>query len=144
MSLFDKVPIPDEYEWRARIQPALIVALPLGLAATVWLPALTTEKVISGFMVWGGGTMLIAQLGRERGKRRQLEVFKRMGGKPTTRLLRHRDSPNRFSLERRHKKLQALIPDIHIPSYEEEARDPEQADEVYESCIEVLENANEG
>jgi len=41
-------------------------------------------------------------------------------------------------LARRHKKLQELLPDVKMPSPEEEFKNPEAADEVYDSCLSFI------
>lgn len=91
-----------------------------------------------GLIVWSGGAALLAQIAREPGKRKEVQLFASWGGKPTTRLLRHRDATNKVILERRHKKLAELIPDLEIPSAETELVDPQKADEIYEACTVFL------
>jgi hypothetical protein len=81
--------------------------------------------------------MLLAQVGRDAGKRKESRLFASWDGKPTTRLLRHRDSLNRPLLARRHAKLGALL-GTTIPTAMEEAADLRAADEVYEACTAFL------
>jgi hypothetical protein len=85
-----------------------------------------------------GGTILLAELGRERGKNREPELFRSWGGKPSTQLLRHRDNANEVLLSRRHKKLAALIPGQHLPTVAEESENPALADKAYDSCVAFL------
>lgn len=126
--------IPDTYTRRARLQPALLVALPLGLAVLAWFPdGMIGWATAWGLIVWSGGTALIAQIGRDWGKSKEVQLYNSWGGKPTTRMLRHRDAPNKITLERRHNKLQALLPELKIPSPEEEQADPARADEIYDA-----------
>ena len=129
----------DLYARRARLQPALIVALPVALAVLAWFP---TGAVVAGaiwsLVVWSGGTALIAQMARGPGKAKEPKLFTLWRGKPSTRLLRHRDSSNQVLLEHRHDKLSALLPSVHIPSAAEEAADPAAADAVYETCTVFL------
>lgn len=129
----------DRYDRRARLAPALIVALPVGLAIVTWFPSgfrgLATAVSIGA---WCGVTLLAANMGRDMGKQREPRLFARWGGKPTTRLLRHRDAPNHTLLERQHELLSALVPEPPGPSREEERADPARADEVYELWTAVL------
>ena len=81
--------------------------------------------------------MLLAQVGRDAGKRKEALLFKLWGGKPTTRLLRYRDAANITLLRRRHTKLAALL-GITMPGANEEAANPRAADEVYETCVTFL------
>src|SRR3989442_4065228 len=92
----------DAYTLRARILPTLIVGLPIGLAALAWFPkSASWWGPISGLVVGAGGVALLAQVGRDWGKRKQPRLFESWGGEPTTRLLRHRDAPNAVLLQRR-------------------------------------------
>ncbi len=81
---------------------------------------------------------MLAQIGRDSGKTKEPTLFTKWSGKPTTRMLRHFAAPNKILLARRHRKLQELLPDIAMPTQEEERANPAAADEIYESCIAVL------
>jgi len=131
--------ITNPYTRRSRLQPALIVILPIALATLVWFPT----GVVGWGLFWSvfvacGGTALLAQVARDKGKGKEPMLYNNWGGKPTTRFLRHRNAPNKIVLQRQHKKLGSLIKDIHIPTREEEMSDPEMADEVYEACTKFL------
>ncbi len=129
----------DRYTRRARVVPVLLVILPGALAAIAWFPEVKTWwGAISGLLIGCGIPGLLAQLGRDAGKRKEAALYASWGGKPTTRFLRHRDAPNKVILIRRHRKLQELVSDIHIPSEREEAANPSGADEVYDACVGVL------
>lgn len=129
----------DVYTRRARLQPALIAVLPITFAAIACFPSdflgLATIVTLS---ITCGGIALLAQIGRNLGKQKEPKLFASWGGKPTTRMLRHKDTDNKVILGLRHKKLQALIPDIQIPNLQEEQNDPQHADEIYEACTEFL------
>jgi len=129
----------NSYTRRARLEPALITALPLGLATLAWFPTgIVGWGLFWGLIAWSGGTALLAQVARDRGKKQEPKLFQSWGGKPTTRFLRHRDVPNKFILERRHRKLTTLLPDLNIPSANQEHADPQKADEIYEACTAYL------
>lgn len=129
----------DPYVRRARLHPALLVALPAALAVLVWFPTeAVAASAVWSVIVWSGGTALIAQVARDLGKAKEPQLFALWGGKPTTRLLHHRDSPNRVLLEHRHRKLATLLPAIRIPSAAEETADPSAADNIYETCTAFL------
>jgi len=128
----------DQYTIRARVVPALLVALPLGLAALAWSPdGISGWSALRGLAVWCGGTVLLGQLGRDAGRRRQPELFQRWGGPPTTKRLRHSGGGNRVTRERAHKKLSALM-QKKLPTAAAEAAAPRAADEVYEACADYL------
>lgn len=132
--------LPDAYTIQARLRPALLVALPGGLAVIAWFP----EKFVGWGLLVGiatsfGLTALLAQLGRDQGKKKESQLFESWGGKPTTLMMRHRSRHfDSNTLQRYHQKLAALLPDLHLPSSEEEKADPEGADQVYESCARFL------
>jgi hypothetical protein len=134
--------VPDAYTIRARYLPALLVALPLGAALLAWFPnGFTVLKPFSVLFGLWGGAALVEQIGRDFGKRKEPGLFDRWGGKPTTRRLRHGDANNEVLLARRHALLQRLLPDLRLPSPEDERRDPAAADKVYETCINFLREA---
>ena len=129
----------DTYTWRARLQPLLIVALPLVLSAFPWLSGIPGAWSILGeLFVWCGGAALLAQVGRDWGEKKESELFRLWGGMPTTRLLRHRDATNKVLLERCHVKLAELLPGMRIPSAQQEREDPDAADQIYETCTASL------
>jgi len=131
--------VVNPYVRRSRLQPALIVALPLALATLAWFPSgILGWGTLWSLFVWCGGTALLAQIARDAGKKKESFLYERWDGKPTTRMLRHRDAPNAVILEQRHRKLATLIPGIHIPTAKEEAADPTHADQVYDACTAYL------
>ena len=76
----------DQYTWKARIQPALLTVLPLGVLLSIWMPgdSLHTGGLL-GIISTGGGTALLAQIGRDRGSKKQSLLWGSWGGSPTTR-----------------------------------------------------------
>ncbi len=129
----------DAYSMRARLKPALLVVLPAGVTAIAMFPGIIAVwGILSGLAVWCGGTLLLAQMGRDLGKKKEQLLFSLWGGKPSIRMLRHRDAPNITTLQRRHEKLKKLIVGIAIPASQEESADPSGADDVYNSCITYL------
>lgn len=131
--------LTNTYSRRARLRPAMIIALPLALATLAWFPkGILGWGTFWSLFVWCGGTALAAQVARDAGKRKEPELFRRWGGKPTTRLLRHRDSPNKIVLERRHRKLGVLLGGVAMPTTAGEASDPDNADHIYDACTALL------
>lgn len=129
----------DKYAFNARLVPALIVLLPVGVS----LASLFPEKFVGwDLMVWlatsTGLAVFLEQLARDRGRRKEPELFKQWGGKPSTEMLRYKDSTlSRQTLVRYHEKLRELVP-ITMPTPEEELKNPQTADAVYESCGDFL------
>jgi hypothetical protein len=128
----------DPYTVRARLLPALITALPLGIATLAWFPkGVLGWGAVWALVAWSGGTFLLSEFGRDAGKRKEPRLFASWGGKPTTRLLRHQGAANRPLVARRHAKLAALT-GIAMPIVEAEAADPRAADEIYEAWCTTL------
>src|SRR5437867_2641219 len=101
----------DRYTLRARLLPALIVVLPVGLSVAAWFPSrFPGWGILAGMITAGGFAALLAQLARDQGKKKESDLFAVWGGCPTTRMLRHCDtSLNSVSRARFHKKLKSLI-----------------------------------
>lgn len=135
----DRDRILDKYTFRARLAPSLIVALPVGLLVVGCFPdALVGWSLIWGIVSWAGGAILLSQIGRDMGVRKESTLFQLWGGKPTSKLLRHSESSNAITLSRRHKAIGALLKDITMPTPEEEKANPGKADEIYEAGITIL------
>jgi hypothetical protein len=130
----------DTYTWRARIAPAFLMILPATVAVFLWVPDLMLASRLAGvFLGPLGIAMLMAQVGRDMGYRKQTGLWDRWGGPPTTQLLRHRSSEcNPVLRESYHRKLMELRPDLGMPTPEEEEQDPERADYVYEAQVKHL------
>jgi len=130
--------LPDEYTWRARLVPALLVSLPLGLVALAWFPGSAPWEVLWSVLVAAGGTLLMSQLARDWGKRKEGALFDRFGGRPTEMMLSHAHATNKAIVLARHRKLKKQFPHLRIPTELEEARNPHEAFKAYEACTEAL------
>jgi hypothetical protein len=129
----------DTYTRRARLQPALLAVIPIGIAVLTWFPkGLTEWGVFAGLLASAGGTALLARVARIRGKKLEPKLFELWGGKPTTIALRHRSAANPVLLERRHAQLSRIASGIHVPRAVEEKVDPRSADAAYDACVAVL------
>jgi hypothetical protein len=130
--------MPDAYDRRARIAPVVLAAaplLPFATAALVQLPG--WQKLWA--TAWLAVPALVEELGRDRGRRLQVDLWRAWGGAPTTAVLRWRGTGNRVQVQRRHLLLQQLLGATpRLPSDGEEAQDPAGADAVYETAIGVL------
>lgn len=129
----------DRYSVNARLIPALIVLLPIGLS----LASLFPQKFHGwDLIVWlgtsSGMAVFLEQLARDKGRSRQSHLFSLWGGNPAALMLSHRGSSlDPVSLKRYHRILSGLIR-ADIPTVEEERSDPEKSDNVYRSCISFL------
>lgn len=128
--------ITDDYERRARLRPALLVSLPLALVVVSSFPNYSGLQFLVGFAAYFGLTTLIAQLGRDEGKRLEPWLFEHWGGKPTTQLLRHFSTHLDVNTKARyHAALSTLLPGHSMPSAASEVNDLSMADGVYDSCV---------
>ena len=129
----------DTYTVRARLLPALITALPLASALAAALAEVARWwSATLGLAMLTASAYFLTQVARDVGKRREPELFERWGGRPTTIQLRHTGPTNPTTLARRHQKLSGLVPELEFPTAGEEAADPVQADEAYDSAVEFL------
>ena len=77
---------------------------------------------------------LCKQIGGDLGKKRESALWDKWDGPPTTRLLRHGNTEfNQITRNRIHDKLRSL--GFYIPSREEQEKNPQAADDYYESCV---------
>lgn len=130
----------DTYSRQARLAPALLVVLPGVAACYVWLPsAQTTLGGLLSVAALCGLTVLMAQLGRDAGKRREPALFESWGGKPSVALLRFSDNRLNAITKAHYKEtLSAKMPNLRFPSADEERAYPRSADEVYEAATQWL------
>lgn len=131
--------VVDAYTMRARLQPALLAILPVGVATLAWFPkGLIEWGVFAGLLTSAGGMALLARIARMRGKRLETALFERWGGKPSTTALRHRNPASPVLLQRRHKQLSRIVASIRLPGPAQEEADPVLADATYDACVAVL------
>lgn len=130
----------DKYTIKARLYPSFIVLIPLLALSIYYITNL--EKYYHYFtalMSAGIFTFLLSQIGRDNGKIKEHTLYSYFGGKPSTQILRHRDTYiDSVTKERYHKLLENKIEDLKIPTKEEETFDAYYADQVYASCATFL------
>ena len=127
----------DRYTLQARLIPGILVILPAGVSLSGWLPGWRASLPLVG-VVWLACAVLLAQLSRGRGKRIQSYLYSLWGGPPSTRKLRHRDSDlGQATLEILHARLSSSL-GIRLPTAEQEAGDPQAADEAYALAVRSL------
>lgn len=132
----------DAYDRRARLSPALVAALPLAVSVIPVLEGLSKWWAATApLLAYAGVTYLLTQVARDRGKAIELRLWRSWGGSPTTRFLRHSGPSNPTLVKHRHARLSMLLPHLRFPSPDEEAANPEAADETYEAAAHFLRNA---
>jgi putative Mn2+ efflux pump MntP len=135
----DKSPKFDEYTRNARLKPAFVTIIPLallGIGLGVKISVIATAIITP--LVSLGLTTLVAEFTRDFGKKKEPELYRAWGGKPTTLKLRHTNpSLNTHTRARFHSKLQQLLAK-EIPSAHDELENPEVADAIYETAGDLL------
>lgn len=132
--------ITDPYNRRARLQPALLALLPVALGALILFPGLESKLgSFIGIAAYLGGATWLTQVGRDRGKKLEPELYTSWDGMPSVSLLRHRDSRiSTITKQRYHAFLAANVPDLKLPSAEEEVNNTAAADDTYKSVTDWL------
>lgn len=128
--------LQDPYERYARLAPALLTMLPVGIALVAfptgdanWL------KPIIGIVSACGGTLLLAAMARSAGRTVEETVF--ADGLPTLKRLRHREATTRAELAELHAVVERAA-DVSLPSADEEAADQQEADGAYRVAVSKL------
>ncbi len=127
--------VPDSYTRRARIYPALLAALPgLALAAVMvsWKDLGLSHAIATaaaGFLLYAFG-----DLTRRLGKRNEDAIYRELGGKPSTAMLRHSDTTFDETTKASWLKFLATKIGSNPPTVDEEKANPAAADAYYERC----------
>lgn len=139
MSALDAV--MDAYDRRARFYPMVIVLLPALLGAASWMPAgIEVPGIAGGTVVTLAAAAFLAQLARDQGKRREKELFRLWGGRPSDRALSY---AARFfadaTLARCHRKLMSLDSGLQLPaSREYEKEHAKESKAAYAAATDLL------
>lgn len=128
----------DDFVFHARVMPVLTELLPVVLWGIV--KGVTVGHVMDcSFYLFIAVIFLsfVSKVAREKGKKYEESMYKELGGKPTTIILRFSDkSLDKLTKVRYHKILNKKCSDIHLPeSAEEEKR---ESDVIYESAMNYL------
>src|SRR5437588_11569238 len=123
----------DRYVWQARIWPALIGLVRIGLAIVTWLPEAKTIFATMVSMIMIPALLLIADLAEGIGSKLDGRLFGENGW-PTTQRLRHLDRElNQYTKQRYYHRLRDLVPATALPTLKDEEADPKDADLKYAS-----------
>jgi hypothetical protein len=129
----------DEYNRNARLKPAFLVILPVGMLVSLFgLNFSVMLAALSGPLATVGLTLLLAQIGRDFGKRKEFYLYSLWKGKPSVSKMRHSDSSmNVHTRERYHQKAAQLLR-ISMPTETSERDNPQSADQIYEAYSNLL------
>jgi len=127
----------DPYVRKARLYPALLVTLPIGVSVAWLWPGFGLEKIIP-VLVCAGLPFFVANLVRSRGQRLEERLESRWGGMPTTQMLRLGEATNNPDmLRRRRRALQDLTGDP-LPTRDDEQDNPRRSDQRYIAATRIL------
>ncbi len=142
MTLDDVVSkITDPYERPARLYPALLTLLPLlAIVMLYYGPKASAMTGAVTVAISCGGLYLTTNLCREFGKLLEHRLYLEWGGKPTTQLLRHRDTTIEGVTKQRYHQCLANKINVSFPSRDQESNDPAAADDIYQSGVRWLLN----
>jgi hypothetical protein len=131
----------DRYARKARLYPALLTLFPVFVTVMTLFPMLyeSIGVAISSLAIGCGVLMLLASNVRYLGRKKEQQLYEVWGGKPTTVWLRHSDrNLDALTKQRYHAFLSKNIPDLKLPTSNEETTNPLGADDYYESAVKWL------
>lgn len=130
------------YVWYARMAPMYLVLLPIAIGLSVWFPNIQFLERLGAIVISPAIlAILLGEKGRDRGRRKQSKLWESWGGPLLTQYLRHRNNDiNEHLRLEYHRILQSLLPNLSIPTSDEEVADPEAADKVYDACAQHMVN----
>ena len=130
----------NPYDRKARLQPALLTALPFLLSIVFLIPELGAILASAGgLFLYCGATTFLAHIVRDRGKSVEPSLYESWGGKPSVAMLRHSDTRIDPTTKERYRSfLNNVVPNLKLASEDEERKFPEKADKGYESATSWL------
>jgi hypothetical protein len=129
----------DKYDIRARLYPGLLAALPVAfVVVTLGLKKYQAVSVASGLVVAAGGMYALAVTVRHLGRRVEQALWESWGGRPTTQLLRTRDTSDNPVQRDIWRKAVEVCTAVTLLDAAEEASDPVRADQTIEAAVNQL------
>lgn len=139
--MVDFANLSDPYVRKARIYPALLALFPVFVTILVLFPVVykSIGSAVVSLAIGCGILMFLASNVRYLGRKKEQQLNKLWGGKPTTVWLRHSDrNLDALTKQRYHTFLSQHILDLKLPTPSEETADPISADAYYESAVKWL------
>jgi len=130
----------DHYTIHARLAPVFVLMAPLGIMLIAWFPKIAFWKTLpTALAIPLVLTFLFSQLGRDLGKKKEPDLYKKWGGIPTDKIIAHEEGPiDKNTWSRYRNKLSLLLPDIALPDENHERLNPDSAVATYRSCTNFL------
>lgn len=132
----------DPYALKARGYPAALMLLPMAVTVATAFPG-ALDPLTTGLLGLLGAAALYSasQWMRQIGKRKEARLWRSWGGKPTTVALRSRTAHSGEQWTALRNRVQSAVPDIALPSADDERMNPAGADRVYEDVVTRLREA---
>ena len=132
----------DRYTITARVIPAAIIGMPIGLATYTWVPfSLGFAKGATAMFILAALAYALSHATRAAGRCLEDRLWPAWGGAPSVTFLRHRDhSIDPVSKATCHAALVRMGAVPSMPSAADEAGTPETADHTYEAASTWLRN----
>ncbi|TJY42686.1 hypothetical protein E5161_07495 [Cohnella pontilimi] len=130
----------NRYERNTRLFPVLVIISPFYIAAYCLIEELRVlPNITAGLIFLVLALSFLTKVVRKIGKEKEKELIASWEGLPTTRHLRHRDTYfDSYTKARYHDFLSKNVPNLSMPTKEEEMEDPKKADEIYQSAVKWL------
>jgi len=130
----------NTYSLKARIYPVILSLLPILIIGILF--SIEFQNYYQSIGSLGLSTVLFflfSQLGRDRGKKKEKQLWKEWQGSPTTQLFRFsNDTIDPTTKKAYHDKMNSFVLSSIIPSIKEEEKSPETCDQIYKSWTKFL------
>lgn len=136
----------DAFDLQTRYLPAMAAVAPVTVCAvTFGLDKNPTVTALVGVLAALGLPFVVVSLVRERGSRLEAELWASWGGKPTTRMLRLADRSDPPADKQLWRSRLGPAAGISLPAtLEEECKNPEAADALYEQVTAYVRERTRG
>lgn len=125
----------DTYTLKARVYPIVILLFPILMIGLFYSFEFNSFLPLgSSALISGAFSYLFSQLGRDKGKNKEAELWQHWGGMPSVQLLRlSNQAIDKHTKQRYHKKLLSLCPVNATPNEWMEENTLAEADEIYKT-----------
>ena len=130
----------NSYNLKARVYPVILSLIPIIFIGSVYSFHLQSYyQVLTSLGITTALYFLFSQLGRDKGKALEKEMWKKWSGTPTTQILRYsNDIIDKHTKKNYHHKLKELTGIGNELNEEFEKDFPQKADEIYQSWTKFL------
>lgn len=130
----------NTYSLKARIYPVILSVIPILVIGILFSVNFKNYYQTIGSL--GIATVLFflfSQLGRDRGKKLESDLWNKWGGTPTTQIFRLRNNRlNAVTKKQYHNTMNSIVKHEALPTVELESSSPEICDEIYSAWAKYL------